>query len=72
MRLPIINAIYRKEMLDLIRDRRTLISMVAIPLLVIPLLLNVSLRLVSKLREKSEQEAKTMAVAVHLTTPAFR
>ena len=72
MRLSIVNAIYRKEMLDLIRDRRTLISMVVVPLLVIPLLLNVSLRLVSKLQEKSEREAKAMAVAVHLTTPAFR
>lgn len=72
MRLSIVNAIYRKEMLDLVRDRRTLISMVAVPLLVIPLLLNVSTRLISRMQEKSEAEAKSMAVAVKLSTPALR
>jgi sodium transport system permease protein len=72
MRLSIVNAIYRKEMLDLVRDRRTLISMVAVPVLVIPLLLNVSTRLMSRIQEKSEEEAKSMAVAVRMTTPALR
>lgn len=72
MRFSILSAIYRKEMLDLIRDRRTLISMVAVPLLVIPLLLNLSTRLISRLQENAENEAKSMAVAVHLTTPSIR
>ena len=72
MRFPLIGAIYQKEMLDLGRDRRTLISMVAVPLLVIPLLLNVSTRLISRMQENAEQEAKSMAVAVHVTTPALR
>lgn len=72
MRLPIVGAIYQKEMLDMVRDRRTLISMVVVPLVVIPLLLNVSMRLISRMQEKSEQEAKSMAVAVRITTPALR
>jgi sodium transport system permease protein len=72
MRFPIISAIYQKEMLDLVRDKRTLISMVAVPLLVIPLLLNVSMRLVARMQEKSELEAKSMAVGVKVTTPALR
>jgi sodium transport system permease protein len=72
MRLPIIGAIYQKEMLDLGRDRRTLISMVVVPLLLIPLLLNVSTRLISRMQENAEQEAKSMAVAVRVTTPALR
>lgn len=38
MRLRMIPAIYRKEMLDMARDRRTLISMVLVPVLAIPLL----------------------------------
>jgi sodium transport system permease protein len=72
MRLSIVNAIYRKEMLDLVRDRRTMISMVLVPVLLVPLLLNVSTRLMSRMQENAEQEAKSMAVAVKATTPAFR
>lgn len=72
MRLSIVHAIYRKEMLDLVRDRRTLISMVAVPVFLIPLLLNVSTRLMSRMQENAEQEAKTMAVAVRVTTPSLR
>ncbi|HTB11756.1 MAG TPA: ABC transporter permease subunit [Bryobacteraceae bacterium] len=72
MRLSMVGAIYQKEMLDLVRDRRTLISMVVVPLLVIPLLLNVSTRLISRMQENAENEAKSMAVAVRVTTPALR
>jgi sodium transport system permease protein len=72
MRLSMISAIYQKEMLDLVRDRRTLISMVVVPLLVIPLMLNVSTRVMSRLQENAEQEAKSMAVGVRVTTPALR
>ncbi len=72
MRLSILSAIYRKEMLDLVRDRRTMISMVVVPVLLIPLLLNVSTRLMSRMQENAEQEAESMAVAVKVTTPALR
>jgi sodium transport system permease protein len=72
MRLSMVGAIYQKEMLDLARDRRTLISMVLVPLLIIPLLLNVSMRLVSRMQENAEQEAKSMAVGVRITTPSLR
>jgi sodium transport system permease protein len=72
MRLSILRAIYQKEMLDLIRDRRTLISMVVVPVLVIPLLANVSTRLISRMQENAESEAKSMAVAIHIQTPALR
>jgi sodium transport system permease protein len=72
MRLSIVNAIFRKEMLDLVRDRRTMISMVLVPVLLVPLLLNVSTRLMSRMQENAEQEAKSMAVAVKATTPALR
>jgi sodium transport system permease protein len=72
MRFPLVSAIYQKEMLDVVRDRRTLISMVAVPMLIIPLLLNVSTRVVSRMQDNAEQEAKTMAVAVRITTPALR
>ena len=54
--------IYRKEMLDTIRDRRTLISMIAVPLLAIPLLLLVMSRFVSSTEKKAGDEALTIAV----------
>jgi sodium transport system permease protein len=72
MRFSILGALYQKEMLDLLRDRRTLISMVIVPLLVIPLLLNVSTRLLARMQENAENEAKSMAVAVRVTTPGIR
>ena len=46
MRFEIVKAIYKKELLDLVRDRRTLISMIAVPVLVFPLLMVVGSRVV--------------------------
>ena len=38
MSLRNISIVYRKELIDSLRDRRTLISMLVVPLLVMPLL----------------------------------
>ncbi|HML15579.1 MAG TPA: ABC transporter permease [Bryobacteraceae bacterium] len=72
MRLPIIHAIYRKEMLDLLRDRRTLISMLVVPLLVFPLLFQVITRVMERMEQRSETEAKSMGIAVRVSTPSLR
>jgi sodium transport system permease protein len=72
MRLSIIEAIYQKEVLDLLRDRRTLISMLVVPLVVFPLILQVVLRLSSRIEERSAEEAKTLGIAAHVSTPAVR
>jgi sodium transport system permease protein len=68
MRFSIVSAIYRKEMLDLVRDRRTLISMLFVPTLLIPLLFSVGTRLVSRIQTKAEEEAKSMAVGVKVSS----
>lgn len=51
-----IGIVYRKELLDLLRDRRTIISMIVVPVLVMPLLMlgmgTVAAKLVSKAREE--------------------
>ena len=39
MRLSNIVIVYRKELVDSLRDRRTLVSMIAVPLLIMPLLM---------------------------------
>ncbi len=72
MRFSILSAMYQKEMLDLFRDRRTLISMVAVPLLIIPLMLTVGTRVISRIQERSQEEAKSMGVAVRVSTPSIR
>lgn len=72
MRLPIIQAIYQKEMLDMRRDRRTLISMVVVPLVVFPAVIAITTRVASKVQQDAEQEAKTMGIAARVATPGIR
>jgi sodium transport system permease protein len=71
MRLPYVLSIYRKEMRDLIRDRRTMISMVIVPLLVFPLLMIVVTRVMVAMQDKSERDLKTMQVGVKTGIPRF-
>jgi sodium transport system permease protein len=71
MRLPYVLSIYRKEMRDLIRDRRTMISMVIVPLLVFPLLMIVVTRVMVAMQDKSERDLKTMQVGVKTGNPAI-
>ena len=54
--------IFRKEMLDTLRDRRTLLTMVVMPLVLIPLLISLMAQ-VSTSQAESERE-KTLRVAV--------
>lgn len=62
MSLRLVPAIYRKEMLDTIRDRRTLISMVAVPALAIPLIFVVMGAFMSRMSQRAGEEAVTVAV----------
>ncbi len=59
-------------MLDMLRDRRTMISMAVVPLLVIPLALSIMTRVISRMEKKSEEEAKSMGIAARVTTPSIR
>jgi sodium transport system permease protein len=56
MSLRDIAIVYRKELLDLLRDRRTLISMIVVPVLVMPLLMTgmgtAAVKLVSNARKE--------------------
>jgi sodium transport system permease protein len=72
MRFSMITTIYRKEMLDMLRDRRTMISMVVVPLVVFPLVVSVMLRFSSRLEQNAETEARSMGIAVRVTTPSVR
>ncbi len=47
MNLRISAAVYQKELLEIFRDRRTMISMVVVPLVAIPLMFNLINRFMS-------------------------
>ena len=67
MRLNILT-IYLKEMKEVLRDRKTLIFMVALPTLVVPVLMNVMIGFIVKAEKKAQTETLTFAVfgAEHL------
>ncbi len=60
MRLTNIAIVYRKELLDSLRDRRTLISMVVVPILLFPLMTIGFGALAATLLRKAEKEASTI------------
>ncbi|MBZ5584539.1 MAG: ABC transporter permease subunit [Acidobacteriia bacterium] len=62
---------WRKEMLEMVRDRRTLISMVVAPILAIPVLLGVVNFFTSSGQKQAEQEAMTVAVGGPLAMPGL-
>jgi sodium transport system permease protein len=63
--------IYGKEMLELSRDRRTLISMIVVPLAAIPVLFMVTSYFMTAREKTAESEAVTVAVQANLRTPGL-
>lgn len=57
-----IAVVYRKEMKDLLRDRRTLRSMILVPLVVMPLMMQGMIRLTHTLTAKAMAEISTVEV----------
>jgi sodium transport system permease protein len=62
MNLYKVLAIFRKEVLDLFRDRKTLIMMILVPLLMYPVLFTVISSLQTRSMQKMEQEKSKVAV----------
>jgi len=67
MRLNILT-IYLKEMKEVLRDRKTLIFMVALPTLVMPVLMNIMIGFIVRAEKKAQTETLTFAIfgAEHL------
>ncbi len=72
MRFSMIRAIFQKELLDIVRDRRAMISMVVVPLVVFPLLIGGMARLIPMIAQRAEQEASTLSIAARVLTPSIR
>jgi sodium transport system permease protein len=58
----LIVTIYLKELMDSLRDRRTLISMIVIPVLVMPLIFLVGGTIMSKVVRKAKDEATSLVI----------
>ncbi len=62
MKTSKIKSIYKKEMLDLLRDKKTLIMMVLVPLLLYPLIMVVALLVSSAIASNIESGSYTVAI----------
>ncbi len=65
MRLSTISVLYRKEMLDMVRDRRTVLSMILAPIVAMPLLF----QFMSFVVKTAEKRAGVEAVDIAVTNP---
>ena len=63
MKLNVVVTVFKKEIIDLLRDRRTLLSMVVLPVIVFPLVFGVMGRFMGDAEKKAESEATTVAIA---------
>ncbi len=71
MKLAVILTVYKKELVDLMRDRRTLLSMVALPVIVFPLVFGGMSKVMEATGKKAETEATTVAVIRSAIPPDF-
>jgi sodium transport system permease protein len=69
MNLKTTAAVYQKELLEIFRDRRTMISMVVVPLATIPLMFSLITKLMSSREEQAKGEAVTVGVLSERKVP---
>ena len=56
-----INTIVKKEFTDTLRDKRTILTMIVIPLLMVPILMNITIRVIQRQERKAEVELIDLA-----------
>ncbi len=69
MNLAVVWTVYAREIVDLLRDRRTLFSMVVLPTVVFPILFAVVGRFVESAEKKAGQEATSLGVVNQVPAP---
>src|SRR5215469_7371360 len=67
----IVTTVYRKELLELVRDRRTVISMVVVPIIAMPLLFSVLNHFMSSNEKQADAESTTIAVSGPIAMPGL-
>jgi sodium transport system permease protein len=71
MNIRAIATIYHKEALEITRDRRTLISMLLVPIIAMPLLFKVMSFFIASSEQQAEREAVVIAVPERLAMPGL-
>lgn len=69
--MKMIALIFRKELKDMLRDRRTLFFMIIMPFLIIFLIVNLSMRLGMDMEKRAQEKELKVAVFSALPLPAF-
>lgn len=64
--------IFRKELKDTLRDRRTLITMIVIPLTLFPLLMNISTKMIKTQVEKAQTKTLNVGFVAHDNAGSLR
>lgn len=64
--------IFKKELIDTIRDRRTIIMMVVIPLLVFPLIINLTVKFSVSQEKKAQEKILKIGLITHGSAASFR
>ena len=72
MNFQIVKTIYRKEILDILRDRRALISMIVVPIIAMPGLFSVLHFFTENLGKKAEKESVRIGVSTNVSKLSIR
>jgi sodium transport system permease protein len=72
MNFRIVRTIYAKEMLDMLRDRRALISMIVVPIVAIPGIFTVMHYFTENLGKKAQEESARIGASAKINQPAIR
>ncbi len=64
--------IFKKELIDTIRDRRTIIMMIIIPLLVFPVIINLTVKLTVSQERKAREKVLKVGLISHGNAAGFR
>jgi sodium transport system permease protein len=64
--------IFRKELVDTLRDRRTLVCMIAIPLLLFPILIGISSRAITSQVKKAQEKTLRVGLLAYGNAEEFR
>ncbi|MDP6777559.1 MAG: hypothetical protein QGI83_12425, partial [Candidatus Latescibacteria bacterium] len=64
--------IFKKELVDILRDRRTLLMMVVIPMLLFPVLITVVVKVQTSVIRKAQKKVVKTGLLAHGNAAAFR
>lgn len=64
--------IFKKELLDTLRDKRTILVMIVIPLLLFPILINIATKITVKQIQKAEEKILNVALILNKNAESFK